>query len=213
MFTDNGDGTFTVRLFTEKDGVVGKADYVTVDRYLPTVSKGSLQQRFAYYDNQTVGIWVALAEKAYVQFAEEQMSQRPVAPNGYVYNSYGSIEGGLAYQVMPVLSGRNATYYSDQNFGGSRSGNFLPLDQIALKLSNGWAMTIGTNGTSDSTVDSSTGITMNHEYIIYSADPATGTLWLYNPWGDTSVRTGDVNGYKLIAYRDLAKDAFEIGIG
>lgn len=218
MFIDNGDGTFTVRLFTEQDGVVGKADYVTVDRYLPaTVSDGGSAQRFAYYDNQTVGIWVALAEKAYAQLAEEQVSQRPVAPNGYVYNNYGSIEGGLAYQVLPAITGRNAGYASNYNLGNGWWGGFLPIDQIALGLANGWSMTVGTVGKSDSSLDPNTGIVMNHEYTIYSADPKTGTLWLYNPWGDTSpspsTGTGDQYGFKLISYSDFAKDGFEIGIG
>ncbi|BAU12114.1 unknown protein [Leptolyngbya sp. NIES-3755] len=214
MFIDNGDGTFTVKLFAEQDGTVGKADYVTVDRYLPgTVFDGGSPQRYAYYDNATVGIWVALAEKAYAQFAEEQLSQRPVSPNGYVYNSYSSIEGGLAYQALPAITGRNAGYYSNYNLGNGRSGNFLPIDQIALGLSNGWSMTVGTVGQSDSTLDPSTGIVMNHEYTIYSADPATGTLWLYNPWGDTSAATGDTNGFKQISYANFAKDGFEIGIG
>ena len=213
MFTDNGDGTFTVRFFAEKDGVPANADYVTVDRYLPIVSDAGTIQGFANYDNQTVGIWVALAEKAYAQFAEEQVSQRPTATNGYVYNSYDSIDGGLAYLVLPALSGRTAGYYSNQNLGNGRSGTFPSLDQIAAGLANGWAMTFGTIGTSDASFDSSTGVVMSHEYTIYSADPTTATLWLYNPWGDNLTSTGDINGYKLISYSDLIKDAIEIGIG
>ncbi len=213
MFIDNGDGTFTVRFFTEKDGAVGTPDYVTVDRYLPTVSESGVLQGFASYDNQTVGVWVALAEKAYAQLAEEQVSQRPVAANGYVYNTYASIEGGLAYQVLPALSGRNSGYYSNYNVGGGRLDNFLSISQIAQELANGWAMTVGTSGSSDSTTDPSTGVVMNHEYTIYSADPSAGTLWLYNPWGDSLASTGDTNGFKQISYSDFAKDGFEIGIG
>lgn len=212
LFIDNGDGTFTVRLFKAKDGQVNGVDYVTVDRYLPVVTDGGSTQRFAYYDNQTVGLWVALAEKAYAQFAEEQVSQRP-ATNGYVYNSYSSIEGGFAFQAMPSISGRTAGYYSDYDIGSGKSSGFLPLNQIASGLTNGWALTAGTVGRSDAVTDPATGIINGHEYIIYSVDVTKGTLWLYNPWGVTSSVTGDINGFKLVSYGDFVKDSFEIGIG
>src|SRR5262249_4155892 len=74
MFSDNGDSTYTVRFFHN-----GVADYVTVDRYLPTDTQG----RFVYacqgdYASSTGNeLWVALAEKAYAQVNEEGWLGQP----------------------------------------------------------------------------------------------------------------------------------------
>ena len=65
MFTDNGDGTYTVRFYNG-----GKPDYVTVDSYLPAVTPTSYRYptRFvSLYDRPITDTWVALAEKAYAQ--------------------------------------------------------------------------------------------------------------------------------------------------
>ena len=71
MFTDNGDGTFTVRFFKPD----GSRDYVTVDRYLPT-NGGTA--RYAGWGGGHVSevdneLWVALAEKAYAQVNESEL--------------------------------------------------------------------------------------------------------------------------------------------
>lgn len=201
MFTDNGDGTFAVRLFPEHDGAVAQTpDYVTVDRYLPVnvydSSVSSWGQRFAYYDNQRVGLWVALAEKAYAQFAEEGYSQRPTTSAGYTPNSYGNIEGGFGFRTMPTLTGMPASYLS----------NAPSLQAIASALSRGYAMTADTRGRSDAVIDPYTGIVGNHEYTIVNANLSSRTLTLYNPWGDTSTSTsptGDNQGFKVISYSDF----------
>ena len=68
MFIDNGDNTYTVRFF--KNGV---ADYVTVDRYLPTNSAGNLVYASSgrSYNSSSNELWAALAEKASAQVNEE----------------------------------------------------------------------------------------------------------------------------------------------
>lgn len=216
MFTDNGDGTFTVRLFTENNGTVGNADYVTVNRYLPaSVADASttVLQRFANY-NSTTGIWVALAEKAYAQLAEEQVSDRPVASNYYTYNSYSSIEGGAVYEALPAITGRSAGYTSNPYTGSLGQWGSLPsLNQIAQDISNGWFLSVGTTGRSNSELDPMNGLVRDHAYAIYSVNPSTGQLWLYNPWGDNQSSTGDVNGFKLISYTSLLTDTSDIDIG
>src|SRR5207244_2789506 len=67
MFIVNGDGTYTVRFFNGSS-----AEYVTVDSFLPTDSSGSFV--FANMGGQASSssneLWVALAEKAYVQLNE-----------------------------------------------------------------------------------------------------------------------------------------------
>lgn len=214
MFIDNGDGTFTVRLFAEQNGVVGSPDYVTVDRALPTsVTENGQTGSFAYYDSGLVGLWVALAEKAYAQLSEEQVSQRPVASNGYTYNSYSSIEGGFSYEALPAITGRSAGYFSNTTPTAGKWGSFPTITQIAQWIAGGWLPTVGTDGESDRQVDSSTGIVFDHAYTIYSADPSTGQLLLYNPWGDNQSNTGDYDGFKQISYSDLIRDADEVDVG
>ncbi|MBD2205319.1 pre-peptidase C-terminal domain-containing protein [Calothrix sp. FACHB-1219] len=195
MFIDNGDGTFTVRFYGQYNGKVTTAsDYVTVDRWLPTNVSGAgyTKQRFAKYDNLNLGLWVALAEKAYAQFAESGLSQRDSNAN-----SYGSIEGGWGYRVMPSLTGISGGYYADTSWSntGTRSGAFLSLSQIATMLTTGKAMT------ADTISNPGLNIVGGHEYTIISADTANGTLTLYNPWGVT--RQGETNGVLTLSYNDF----------
>lgn len=218
MFIDNGDGTFTVRLFPEYDGSVSRTpDYVTVDRYLPVnvydANQGTWGEHFAHYDNQSVGLWVALAEKAYAQFAEEGYSQRNNSNLngsglGYVPNSYASIEGGSGFRAMPSLTGLPAGYLANFPVNGVDPSSYLggipSLQTIAAALSQGLAMTADTTGTSDTHIDPYTGIVMNHEYVVVGANLSNGTLTLYNPWGDSSAATGDSGGYKVIPYDTFA---------
>src|SRR5204863_759653 len=85
MFIDNGDKTFTVRFY--HDGV---ADYVTVDRALPTNSSGKAQYAGfgGRYDNSRNELWVALAEKAYAQMNEAGWLGHAAS------NAYAAIDGG-----------------------------------------------------------------------------------------------------------------------
>jgi len=173
MFTDNGDGTFTVRFYGQNDGIVTTpADYVTVNEYLPTTG-GSL---FAAYDNQNKGLWVALAEKAYAQFAEIGTSQRPSTTN-----NYGSIESGWGFQVMNGITGvtQGGVYSNYSQIGtATPKGPFLSLSDIASFLSNNWALSAGNP-------------VMSHEYTIVDANTSAGTVTLYNPWGFYNVLSYD----------------------
>jgi hypothetical protein len=105
MFIDNGDGTFTVRFYRYDSATKQTtADYVTVNLVLPVYAKdgtfvyanhgllGSNGQPLTYSNPSNV-LWVALAEKAYAQLAEEGWS-RPSKLNSYDALSDGS--GGTA---------------------------------------------------------------------------------------------------------------------
>ncbi len=203
MFIDNGDNTFTVRLFGENNGTVTTTDYLTVDRFLPTNVSGNgyTGQRFALYDNANIGIWVALAEKAYAQFSESGSSQR-----SSTLNSYGTIEGGWGYRAMPSISGVSGGYYSNTNWSNlvSRLGVLPTLAGIASLLSSGKAVT------ADTISSPGLGIVGGHEYIVTSANTSTGMLTLYNPWGVT--RQGETNGIRTISYNDFALYYYGINV-
>jgi uncharacterized protein with LGFP repeats len=88
MFTDNGDGTYTVRF-----GHNGVPDYVTVDSQLPN-GGGS-------FDSPTAGpIWAALAEKAFAQVNESGWLGT-IAPG---LNSYGALDNGNSGTVQAALT-------------------------------------------------------------------------------------------------------------
>ena len=66
MFIDNGDNTWTVRFYYN-----GTADYVTVDRYLPTSGSYAVYADVrGTYTSSGTELWMALAEKAYAQWNE-----------------------------------------------------------------------------------------------------------------------------------------------
>jgi hypothetical protein len=194
MFINNGDGTYTVRLFGESNGIANSTpDYVTVDSYLPTNVADNIYsgQHFAYYDSQTTGLWVALAEKAYAQFAEAGVSDRPST-----LNSYGTIISGNSMEAMPAISGKNASCYADANYLG-KVGNFstLTVADIANQLAAGKALTAATIS------NPGLGIVGWHEYIITRADTINQQITLYNPWGTT--QTGEINGTRVLSLADF----------
>ena len=89
MFIVNGDSTYTVKFYN-----YGQAEYVTVDSQLPTNSSGYAMYAGLgqYYANAGNELWVALAEKAYVQANQFGWIRPGLSGNGQ--NSYSGIEGG-----------------------------------------------------------------------------------------------------------------------
>jgi hypothetical protein len=220
MFIDNGDGTFTVRMFGQMNGQVGAVDYVTVDRFLPVnVSfwengQYYTNQRYAAHDNGPRGIWVALAEKAYAQFSQSGTTNLPEVakiPTGEnIPNSYQNINGSWGYRGLPSITGTTSVYYADSNFVFShdprqayRAGAFPTLSQISTWLANGKAVTAGSSSSAPNVI-------RLHEYVVLEVNAVTNTLTLYNPWGTSfSLWRNDVevgrenNGIRTISYTDF----------
>ncbi len=179
MFVDNGDGTYTVRFYggtygayynsdgTIADGFasgVGVADYVTVDRMLPSTSSGT----FAYSNygaslaNSGNVLWIALAEKAYAQWNASGKSGRTPA------NTYASIEGGWMSNVNAQVLGYNSTRYATSSAANKTA--------LVNALSAGRAVTVGTTSNSSLMVSS-------HAYSITGYDAPTDKFSIFNPWG------------------------------
>lgn len=198
MFIDNGDGTFTVKFYGQNNGkVVSEADYVTVDRWLPTNISSSehSDQQFAAFDEHDRGLWVALAEKAYAQFAESSLSFRPVP-----INSYDGIQYGKGFRAMAALSGQDGKTYTNLNYGVADVGDFPGFETINTLFQNQTPMVASTVS------DPALGIVKDHQYVIVGMNAETQTLRLYNPQGTRSnPRPGeDSTGYRTIAYSDFA---------
>jgi len=199
MFINNGDGTYTVKLFGENNGVItnSKGDYITVDSDLPTnVSGGG----FAYYDNANIGIWVALAEKAYAQFSELN------TPDTRSTNSYQSIIGGSGLNALAAISGIATNWYFPQSFSSVAS--------IASSLSSGNALTADTLSTNNSgdvlgkSANNATPIYGSHEYMIIGANTTANTITLRNPWGQSFLGGGTIT----IDYNSFLKYFGEVNV-
>ena len=158
MFIDNGDGTFTVRFYNK-----GVADYVTVDRYLPTNNIGN----FVYaspgdnYADANNEFWVALAEKAYAQLNESGWINQD---NTNSYNGIG-----------------NAGYLSDAfaHITGERTalGRVLDFDKVVNAFNSGEAVGFGSKS---SGVESN--IVTSHAYALVDYNTDTQKFTLLNPW-------------------------------
>ena len=161
MFIDNGDNTYTVRFYNN-----GVADYVTVDRYLPTTSWGTFiyahqsTSDWGKYNSVTNELWVALAEKAYAQLNE----------SGWIgqdnTNSYAGISGGWEGAAIKQITGLNTTYKS------------LNFDSMVTAFTSGKFMTVGSK---DSGVAAN--VAANHAYTVVGYNSSTQKFRLFNPWG------------------------------
>ncbi|HEY9667499.1 MAG TPA: C2 family cysteine protease [Coleofasciculaceae cyanobacterium] len=163
MFIDNGDDTFTVRLFNN-----GKADYVTVDKYLPTSFGNAVYAGWGggSYNEANNELWVALAEKAYAQFNE----------SGWIgqdnTNSYAGLDGGW---MAPVMEQITALDTSSKYVSSLTQQTLIDLTNSDKLLTVGFVHGGGH------------GVVNMHAYTITSYNAATQTFHLNNPWGSSHV--------------------------
>jgi hypothetical protein len=158
MFTDNGDGTYTVRFFNN-----GVADYVTVDRLLPTDATG----RRAYAGFGTVPnteLWVALAEKAYAQLNASGW----IGQDGT--NTYAGIADGYGDLALEQITGQAAGF-----------------TRIIVSSSDQLAAAVAAHRPTilNSRPSPGNGVVANHAYAVLGFNAATQTFSLYNPQGSS----------------------------
>ncbi|MFB2770746.1 C2 family cysteine protease [Pelatocladus sp. BLCC-F211] len=159
MFIDNGDQTFTVRFYNH-----GIADYVTVDRYLPTNQEGYFiyASQGNYYGNSDNELWVALAEKAYAQ----------LNASGWIYqdntNSYNGINnGGYVSDALTNITGLKTSL-----------ANLLNFNSVVNAFNSGQMIGLSTKST---VVDAN--IIASHAYALVGYNSSTQMFTLFNPWG------------------------------
>ncbi|MBD2088931.1 peptidase C2 calpain [Microcoleus sp. FACHB-1515] len=160
MFIDNGDGTFAVRFYKAN----GEADYVTVDRKLPV----NRWNKSAYADGRSE-VWVALAEKAYVQWRESGAANS---------NSYQNIAAGYSHVATRQITNRKSDY---QFLSDTTS------DAIATAFASGTQITIASKPRPEIYIES------RHAYTLLGYSAETQTFTLYNPWGSDGTTSRDSN--------------------
>ena len=173
---DNGDGitdSWTVRLFNN-----GVADYVTVDRFLPTsVGGGAVFAGWGggTFNNANNELWVALAEKAYAQFNESgwigqdntnSYNGTTTSPTAVIRNAAG-INGGHPTTTLRQITGLNTSWFGLVN---------SVVDMISA-FNAGKMVTLCTPDLTGS------GIVNNHCYSLIGYNATTDQFRVYNPWG------------------------------
>ncbi|MEO1430888.1 MAG: C2 family cysteine protease [Cyanobacteria bacterium J06633_8] len=167
MFIDNGDGTFTVRFY--KNGV---ADYVTVDRYVPTNNLGKFVYANAgdYHGNDNNELWVVLAEKAYAQLNEAGWINQDGT------NSYNGIgNAGYLSDAFKHITGEKAAL-----------GRFLNFDRVVNAFQSGEAVGFGSKSGGIAS-----NIVTSHAYALVDYNAQTQKFTLLNPWStdNTAVKS------------------------
>jgi hypothetical protein len=160
MFTDNGDGTFTVRFYNN-----GVANYVTVDRALPTTSAGRATYASfgGVYTSTSNELWVALAEKAYAQMNAAGWLGHAAA------NSYAGIDGGYSDLAIEHISGTGA--------GWKWLQYSTPADLVSAVAAGKFTVLASKSGSL------AYGVVADHGYALIGYNAATGGFTLFNPWG------------------------------
>ena len=167
MFIVNGDGTYTVRFYNNS-----AAEYVTVDSYLPTTTAtgyliyASPNQIF---NNSSNELWVALAEKAYVQLNEMGWSRAGMTGSGQ--NAYSATASGAVWMPLGTITGQATA--SSTYAGQSPSFNIFVA---AFNAGSAIAFSSLSNPASSS-------IVANHAYAVVGYDSTSQTVTLFNPWG------------------------------
>lgn len=202
-FTDNGDGTFTVRFFKD-----GKAEYVTVDRGLPVRDGGRTDADRLVFASEGKAVfteserrallltrnhpgafelWVPLLEKAYAQLNESGWTDQD-GTNSYtgVNASTTGLGGGAGDVAMRHLAGVSTTFHTFW---------FTTFGELKGAFDAGKAMTFAT-GEGLPVICPVVG---PHEYIVTGYDATQQTIRLRNPWGEAS-QVKDASGVVIHTY-------------
>ncbi len=191
MFTDNGDGTYSVRFYTN-----GQADYVTVDNMMATRSNGAYLYANDGGDNGSQDLvsgnnelWVALAEKAYAQLNESgRLGQQEAT------NSYAGIRGGSSALATEQITGletkSEGAIHNWLSWFGVSDGELQELvNGNNIVTIGGFNSNASTDDDGDGAIDwkstSSTNIgraVQSHAYSIVGYNATTGRYDIRNPW-------------------------------
>ena len=165
MFTNNGDGTYTVRFHTNN-----KLDYVTVDKMMATSATG----HYIYSDqgdgSATNGLvagnnelWVALAEKAYAQVNESGRLGQQESTNRYGIAGNEGISWGSLTNGIEHVTGLSSSW-GNVNASGVNGVSSAELQDL---VNSNKVVTVGWNG---------------HARAIVGYNPATGRYDIRNPY-------------------------------
>ncbi len=172
MFIANGDGTYTVR-FYEQVGSSEVAKYVTVNAELPVNQYGQFVfANMGQMDSSASNVlWVAMAEKAYAQFAELTGGK----------NSYATIgNGGYGFVALQQILGESTSWVSTLNT--------TTLNELIADLNAGDMVVLGSKPS-----QSNSNVIDSHEYYVTGYNASTHTFTVVNPWGANLATIGTLH--------------------
>jgi hypothetical protein len=173
MFRDNGDGTWSVRFFSN-----GKTDYVTVDRMMATNGGGNyIYANAGRQVSANQELWVALAEKAYAQVNESGRIGQD-GNNFYGNGNDNGIGWGSSAEATRHITGI-AT--STQSIASYTQASLITLVNSNRVVTIGNFNGLATNTTTGATLVSSA--VQGHAYAITGYDAASARFTISNPWG------------------------------
>jgi hypothetical protein len=172
MVTQNSNGTYGVEFWLN-----GKADYVTVDNQLATLTGGQHMGSGSNlkFDNggSSGSNWSAIVEKAYVEFRSQTDGV-----NAF-HDIYGGWNNGLA-----AITGQAATdTYVSASTSAKDATAILKSMQAALSSGNDVMMNTNNGNAADNLAES-------HMYAVTAVNVAAGTVTLDNPWNANGANTG-----------------------
>ena len=166
MFISNGDNTYTVRFYAN-----GKADYVTVNTQLPVDQYGRFvfADMGAYAKSAGNELWVALAEKAFVEWHQSGLEGE--GSSNTSTNQYTAISGGWMGTALSEITGKSASMFNSVASSSSFSA-------FVNAYNAGDLMEFGS--VSSPTLSTVVG---DHAYALVGYNAAAKTVTLFNPWG------------------------------
>ena len=190
MFTNNGNGTYGVRFYSN-----GVAEYVTVNAAL--ADGGS---EF----NHGADLWASLAEKAFAQVQQINLDTGNSINDGNSYSTTGN--GGMPANVLEALTGcstLNDFYASGNSWtdyvqnaslsyvsGTSGESTASVLKTLVADLAAHDDVILCSNTNAYDSLGKQT-LVASHAMSIYGYDVATGLLQVRNPWGSASGQKWD----------------------
>ena len=184
---DNGDNTYTVRLYEN-----GREVKVTVDGDLAQGAAGNTRYAKSRTGNE---LWVGLMEKAFAQWKGG-------------YEAIGN--GGTAGSVISAVTGKSASWTT------TASNLNAVYEQVKTGTANHKPMAAPTHGTTSGVDYNGTGVYANHMYPVLGATEEAGQKYiqLRNPWGRSEHGSdGKDDGIFKMKLEDFGKLYVGVNIG
>ena len=217
MIKDNGNGTYTVTLYTDKDqdGKLEASTFSVNNRFpvhdgdpnqaafaqvsTESVHNPQWDKKFAEltasgYSKQKAEAW--LAKNGIPKETEQKELWPMVAEKAFaessVNGSYNAIgNGGYGSAALSDITGKIGEHFdSDVSF-----------DKLSQLDGQGYAMVASSNINQDKDSD----IASNHAYAVMGVDEEKGTITLFNPWGFAN-QDPDHPTYVTLSEDDFKKD-------
>lgn len=171
MIQENNDGTYTVTFPGAPD------EPITITR--PTDAQLALYARGTDH-----GIWAAVLEKAYGEYASRSVWRRDIfGLSGSDIPQENVGNGSLFSDGVRMMSPDGVDSYS---FGYTDAQDEQMNSVLTDAFRDGRSVTLGRNGSileSVGVTDSDNQIPRKHEYAVIGYDPETRMVTIRNPWG------------------------------